>query len=51
MASEALRGRRRIAALEGRLEELLSERPEAKIVRSMPGMGLVFHRGVLGGGR
>jgi transposase len=42
MASEILRDRRRIAALEGRLEKLLSERPEAKIVRSMPGMGLVF---------
>lgn len=42
MASEILRTRRRVAALEGRLEELLSERPEARIVRSMPGMGAVF---------
>jgi transposase len=42
MASEILRARRRIAAVEERLEKLLSERPEAKIVRSMPGMGAVF---------
>jgi transposase len=43
MASEILRARRSIAAVEGRLEELLSERPEARIVRSMPaGMGAVF---------
>jgi transposase len=42
MASEILRARRRIAAVEERLENLLCERPEAKIVRSMPGMGAVF---------
>lgn len=42
MASEILRARQRIAAVAGRLEELLCERPEAKIVRSMPGMGAVF---------
>ena len=38
----AVRARRRIAAVEERLEKLLCERPEAKIVRSMPGMGAVF---------
>lgn len=42
MASEVLRTRRRIAAVDSRLEELLSEKPEAEVVRSMPGMGVVF---------
>lgn len=42
MASEVLRTRERIAAVHRRLEELLSERPEAEVVRSMPGMGVVF---------
>jgi transposase len=42
MASEILRTRERIAALDRRLEELLSEKPEADVVRSMPGMGVVF---------
>jgi transposase len=42
MAREVLRTRERIASLDVRLEELLSSRPEAKVVRSMPGMGALF---------
>ena len=34
-----LRTKQRIAALEGRLEELLSGIPEAAIIRTLPGMG------------
>lgn len=39
MAAEVLRARGRIADLDARLEELVSERPEAEVVRSLPGMG------------
>ena len=42
MAAEVLRARNRIATIEARLEELLCARPEAEVVRSLPGMGLVF---------
>jgi transposase len=42
MASEILRTRKRIAELERHLEELLADDPKARIVRSMPGMGVVF---------
>jgi transposase len=42
MASEILRTRERIAELERHLEELLADDPKARIVRSMPGMGVVF---------
>lgn len=42
MAAEVLRTRGRVATLDARLEELMSERPEAKVVRSLPGMGPLF---------
>jgi transposase len=42
IASEILRTRERIAELDRRLEELLANDPAARIVRTMPGMGLVF---------
>lgn len=42
LASETIRTRGRIAELDRRLEELLAARPEADIVRSLPGMGVVF---------
>jgi transposase len=42
LASEMLRTRQRLAELDRRLEELLSTNPEAEIVRSLPGMGVVF---------
>lgn len=42
MAAEVLRTRKRIAEIEERLEELLSAKPEAQLVRSLPGMGVVF---------
>jgi transposase len=42
MAADVLRIRERIGEIEGRLEELLSARPEAEVVRSLPGMGVVF---------
>lgn len=37
-----LRTRKRLAELDRRLEELLATNPEARIVRSLPGMGVVF---------
>jgi transposase len=37
-----LRTRKRIAALDDRLEELLASNQQASIVRSLPGMGTVF---------
>jgi transposase len=42
IASEMLRARVRIAELDRRLEELLAASPEAEIVKSLPGMGVVF---------
>jgi transposase len=42
LASEMLRTKGRIAELDRRLEELLATNPQAEIVRSLPGMGLVF---------
>lgn len=42
MAAEVLRVRERIAAIDARLEELMVARPEAEVVRSMPGMGPLF---------
>ena len=42
MAGEVLRTRGRISILDERLEELLSGKPEAKVVRSLPGMGPLF---------
>ena len=42
IASEMLRSRERIAELDRRLEELLAASPKAEIVRSLPGMGVVF---------
>jgi transposase len=42
IASEMLRTRERIADLDRRLEELLADSPAARIVRTMPGMGIVF---------
>lgn len=42
IASEILRTRKRIADLDRRLEELLAENHAARIVRTMPGMGVVF---------
>lgn len=39
IASEVLRAKERIAALEGRLEKLLATVPEAAIIRTLPGMG------------
>jgi len=42
IASEMLRTRERIAELDRRLEKLLANDPAARIVRTMPGMGIVF---------
>jgi len=42
IASEVLRTRKRIAALDDRLEELLASNQRAPIVRSLPGMGTVL---------
>jgi transposase len=42
IASEMLRTRERIAELDRRLEELLADDPAARIVQTMPGMGIVF---------
>ncbi len=42
LAPEMLRTRGRIAELDRRLEELLATNPEAEILRSLPGMGVVF---------
>jgi transposase len=39
IASEVLRAKERIVALEGHLEELLATVPEAAIIRTLPGMG------------
>lgn len=42
IASEMLRTRERIAELDRRLEELLADDSTARIVQTMPGMGIVF---------
>ena len=42
MATEVLRARGRIVDLDARLEEFVATKPEAKVVRSMPGMGPLF---------
>lgn len=42
ITSEVLRTKGRLAALHERLEELVSASPKAEIVRSMPGMGMIF---------
>ena len=42
IASEILRTRGRISELDRRLEELLADSAEARIVRTVPGMGVVF---------
>jgi transposase len=42
IASEILRTRERIAELDRHLEELLADNPAVRIVRTMPGMGIVF---------
>ena len=47
MAVEVLRIRGRVVEIGERLEELLSARPEAEVVRSLPGMGVVFTAGFL----
>ena len=39
IASEVLRAKEQIAALEARLEELLATIPQAAIIRTLPGMG------------
>ena len=39
IASEILRAKERIAALDGRLEELTKSDPRGEIIRSLPGMG------------
>ena len=49
IASEILRTRERIARLDRRLEELLADDLAARIVRTMPGMGIVFGRVPRGG--
>ncbi len=49
LASEMLRTRERIAELDRRLEELLAAIPESEIVRSLPGMGVVFTAEFLAG--
>src|SRR3954471_5205369 len=47
IASEILRTRKRITELDRRLEVLLASIPEAEVVRSLPGMGVVFTAGFL----
>ena len=42
LAAEVLRLKERVAALDARLEELMASNPKARIVRSLPGMGLVL---------
>jgi transposase len=42
IASEVLRGKERLAALEARLEELVAANPKGNIVRTLPGMGVVL---------
>ncbi len=42
LAAEVLRLKERVSALDTRLQELMASDPKAKIVRSLPGMGLVL---------
>jgi transposase len=42
MATEVLKARGRVAAVDARLADLLAARPEVEVVRSMPGMGPLF---------
>lgn len=42
IASEILRARERLAEIDARLEALLATIPQAEVVRSLPGMGVVF---------
>ncbi len=42
IASDILRAKERLAEIDARLEELLATIPQAKVVRSLPGMGVVF---------
>lgn len=42
LAAEVLRLKERVGALDTRLQELMASDPKAKIVRSLPGMGLVL---------
>ena len=42
IASEILRAKERLAALEARLEELVAASPKGNIVRTLPGMGVVL---------
>lgn len=48
LASEILRGKGRIAELDARLEELVSEDSRGAVLRSLPGMGLVLTAEFLG---
>ena len=42
IASEVLKTKERIAALDARLEELLAASPQGRVLRSLPGMGTVL---------
>jgi transposase len=42
IASEILRNKERLAALEARLEELVAANPKGNILRTLPGMGVVL---------
>jgi transposase len=51
LAAEALRLKERVAALDGRLEEPIGADPKARIVRSLPGTGLVLTADFLAEGK
>jgi transposase len=42
MAAEVLKARECVAALDARLEELVSAKPEAEVVKSLPSLGPLF---------
>jgi transposase len=42
LAGEALRARERIAAIDAEIEEALERHPDAALIRSMPGMGVLL---------